>query len=188
MVLGLYYLSLAIRTRRRRTSSIPTFGSVAEALLALDRGHAGCTSRSASASRARRCPTTCCPKGWADSDAAAAGRTPVVRTTIGRVILNGAFPDDFEFRNHSVLKADVARLVDETVHRYDRATVEESARQPEEPRVPLRDPRRRHDRRRGRDRARGRSRRSSTITRSGRRRSRGSTARASSPTTSVVRS
>ena len=48
-----------------------------------------------------------------------------MRTTIGRVILNGAFPDDFEYRNHSVLKADIARLVDETVHRYDRATVEE---------------------------------------------------------------
>ena len=40
------------------------------------------------------------PEGWAESEAAAAGRTPVVRTTIGRVIFNEAFPDDFEFRNH----------------------------------------------------------------------------------------
>ena len=71
-------------------------------------------------------PDDMLPKGWAESDAAAAGRAPVVRTTIGRVILNGAFPDDFEFRNHAVLKSDIARLVDETVHRYDRATVEET--------------------------------------------------------------
>src|SRR5213078_4755629 len=52
-------------------------------------------------------------------------RAPVVRTTIGRAMLNAAFPDDFEFRNHSVLKPDVARLVDEVVHRYDRAQVEQ---------------------------------------------------------------
>jgi DNA-directed RNA polymerase subunit beta' len=63
------------------------------------------------------------PEGWDGGDD---GRAPVVRTTIGRVILNGAFPDDFEFHNQSVLKADIARLVDETVHRYDRATVEET--------------------------------------------------------------
>ena len=49
----------------------------------------------------------------------------MVRTTIGRVILNEAFLDDFEFRNHSVLKSDIARSTT-TVHRYDRATVEET--------------------------------------------------------------
>ena len=49
----------------------------------------------------------------------------MIRSTIGRVIFNGAFPADFEFRNHQVLKGDVARLVDEVVHRYDRALVEE---------------------------------------------------------------
>ena len=48
----------------------------------------------------------------------------MVRTTIGRVILNQVFPDDFEFRNQPMLKSDIARLVDEAVHRYDRATVE----------------------------------------------------------------
>ena len=59
------------------------------------------------------------PEGLATR--AADGRAPVIRTTIGRVIFNEAFPDDFEYRNHPVLKGDVARLVDETVHRYDRA-------------------------------------------------------------------
>ena len=48
-----------------------------------------------------------------------------MNTTIGRVIFNQAFPDDFEYRNQHVLKGDVARFVDETVHGYDRATVEQ---------------------------------------------------------------
>ncbi len=114
--------------------------------------------------------------------------TPVVRTTIGRVIFNEAFPDDFEYRNHPVLKADIARLVDEAVHRYDRATIEEildnlknlgfhyATRAGvtigiEDVTVPPRP-----------------SRRSWTSTRSAPRRWRRSTARASSPTTSAVRS
>ena len=124
MVLGLYYLSLAV-DERKKDESLSTFGSVGEALLALDRGmdlHVPIRIRL----EGKALPDDMLPEGWAESDAAAAGRTPVVRTTIGRVILNEAFPDDFEFRNHSVLKSDIARLVDETVHRYDRATVEET--------------------------------------------------------------
>ena len=39
-------------------------------------------------------------------------------------MFNTAFPDDFEYRNEPVLKPDVARLVDEVVHRYDRTQTE----------------------------------------------------------------
>ena len=79
----------------------------------------------------------------------------MVRTTIGRVIFNEAFPDDFEFRNHQVLKGDIARLVDEAVHRVRPRHGRGDPGQPEEPGVPLRDPRGRHDRRRGRHHAAG---------------------------------
>src|SRR5688500_7215659 len=123
LVLGIYYLSLA-DDEKAKLETLPTFGSVNEALLALDRGlslHAPIRIRLEN----KALPDDMLPEGWADSEAAKAGRTPVVRTTLGRVVLNQAFPDDFEFHNHSVLKSDVARLVDETVHRYDRATVEE---------------------------------------------------------------
>ena len=65
------------------------------------------------------------PEGYDGESAEWDGRTPVIRTTIGRIIFNEAFPDDFEYRNQQVLKGDVARLVDEVVHRYDRATVEQ---------------------------------------------------------------
>ncbi|HJR97083.1 MAG TPA: DNA-directed RNA polymerase subunit beta', partial [Actinomycetota bacterium] len=121
MVLGLYYLSIATG-ERKKDESLTTFGSVGEALLALDRGmslHEPIRIRL----EGKALPDDMLPEGWDPSEN---GRTPVVRTTIGRVILNQAFPDDFEFSNHAVLKSDVARLVDETVHRYDRATVEQT--------------------------------------------------------------
>ena len=118
MVLGLYYLSLA-SDEKAKDEQIPTFGSEGEALLALDRGyslHAPVRIRL----RDKVLPEEMVPEGW-DPDS---GVAPVVRTTIGRIILNQVFPADFEYRNHSMLKADVARLVDEAVHRYDRATTE----------------------------------------------------------------
>ena len=121
MVLGLYYLTLG-QNEKRKDEQIPTFGSAAEALLAFDRGyplHDPVRIRLIGKS----VPADLLPKGF-DPDTGD-GRTPVIRTTIGRVIFNEAFPADFEFRNHQVLKADVARLVDEVVHTYDRARVEE---------------------------------------------------------------
>jgi DNA-directed RNA polymerase subunit beta' len=118
MVLGLYYLSLG-EDENAKDEKIPTFGSVAEALLALDRGYSLHTPVRIRL-EGKALPPEMIPEGF-DVDS---GRTPVIRTTIGRIILNGAFPADFEYRNQSVLKADIARLVDEAVHRYDRATTE----------------------------------------------------------------
>ena len=118
MVLGLYYLSLD-KGEAVKDEQIPTFGNVGEALLALDRGYSLHTPIRIRL-EGKALPPEMLPEGFDP----ASGRTPVVRTTIGRVILNGVFPDDFEFRNHPVLKSDIARLVDEAVHRYDRATTE----------------------------------------------------------------
>src|SRR5439155_9427118 len=123
MVLGLYYLTLA-QNEDKKDEEIPVLGGTAEALLALDRGypiHDPIRVRL----DGKVLPPNMLPEGY-DADAEEwQRRTPVVRTTIGRVVFNDAFPPDFEFRNHSVLKPDVARLVDEVVHRYDRAQVEQ---------------------------------------------------------------
>ncbi len=148
MVLGLYYLSLAKRRegqgradphlRQRRLRRCWRWTAATR-----------CTRRFGSGCATRCCPRTCCPRaGTRDS-----GGAPVVRTTIGRIILNQVFPADFEYRNHSMLKADVARLVDEAVHRYDRATTESILDGLKDLGLPLRHPRRRHDRHRGRHRA-----------------------------------
>jgi len=119
MVLGLYYLTLA-QNEQMKDEQIPTLGSEAEALQAFDRGyplHDPVRIRL----DGKAITDDLLPEGY-DRDS---GRAPVVRSTIGRIIFNGAFPADFEYRNHQVLKGDVARLVDEVVHRYDRALVEE---------------------------------------------------------------
>src|SRR5438093_908693 len=123
MVLGLYYLSLA-QNEDRKEEDTPAFGSVSEALLALDRGHSlHDPIRIRMAGKAL--PAEMVPEGYDPAAEEWKDRAPVVRTTIGRAMLNAAFPDDFEFRNQPVLKGDVARLVDEVVHRYDRAQVEQ---------------------------------------------------------------
>jgi DNA-directed RNA polymerase subunit beta' len=118
MVLGLYYLSLA-ENEKRKDEQIPTFGSFGEALLALDAGypiHDPVRIRL----EGKAVPAEMLPEGF-DPEG---GHAPVIRTTIGRILFNGAFPDDFEYRNVTVLKSDIQRLVDEAVHRYDRATTE----------------------------------------------------------------
>jgi DNA-directed RNA polymerase subunit beta' len=123
MVLGLYYLTLG-QNERRKDEQIPTFGSTAEALLALDRGypiHDPVRIRL----EGKTMPAELLPEGYDPGADAWVGRVPVIRTTIGRIVFNSAFPSDFEYRNEPVLKGDVARLVDEVVHRYDRARVEQ---------------------------------------------------------------
>jgi DNA-directed RNA polymerase subunit beta' len=123
MILGLYYLSLA-QHEDMKDEDIPTFGSLAEAILALDRGHP-LHDPIRMRLHGKVLPPEMLPEGYDPEAEEWKGRTPVIRTTIGRVLLNSAFPDDFEYRDHAVLKTDVARLVDEVVHRYDRAQVEQ---------------------------------------------------------------
>jgi DNA-directed RNA polymerase subunit beta' len=123
MVLGLYYLTLG-QNDSKKDEELPSFGSTAEALLALDRGYP-IQDPVWVRLQGKAIPPELLPDGYdADSDEWR-GRTPRLRTTIGRVLFNSAFPDDFEFHNEAVLKGDVGRLVDEAVHRYDRARVEE---------------------------------------------------------------
>ena len=184
MVLGLYYLTIAIE-EDAKDEDTPAFASVNEALLALDRGYS-LHVPSASGWRARSSRTTCCPRAGTRRPRTAVPRS--IRTTIGRVLFNDAFPDDFEYRNQHVLKGDIARFVDETRPRLRPGDGRGDARQPEEPRVPLRDPCRRDDRRRGRHRAPVQAEDPGRAREAWRRRWRASTARASSPTTSVVRS
>src|SRR5437868_5199276 len=114
MVLGLYYLTYAVN-EDRDDELVPVFASEAEAILALDAGfpiHDPVKIRL----EGKALGADLLPEGFDPSAEEWARRTPVIRTTIGRVLFNSAFPDDFTFRNQQVLKADIARLVDEVVH------------------------------------------------------------------------
>ena len=152
MVLGLYYLTIASNEDREGRGH-PGVRAPNEALLALDRGLLAARPDPDPAGRARRSPTTCCRRAGDAETAERPGARRSIRTTIGRVIFNDAFPDDFEYRNQPR-----AEGRHRAVRRPDRARlrpreVEADARQPEEPGVPLRDARRRDDRRRGRHHA-----------------------------------
>src|SRR6187397_2564559 len=80
MVLGLYYLTYGVN-EDRKVEDIPTFGSEAEALLALDAGfpiHDPVRIRLVN----KVMPESLFPEGYDGKD----GRAPVIRTTVGRII------------------------------------------------------------------------------------------------------
>ncbi len=120
MVLGLYYLTFA-KDRPAKDEDIPSLGSVNEALLALDSGF-GLHDAVRIRLRGKKIPADMLPDGF-DPES---GQTPVIETTLGRVIFNDALPDEYEYRNQHTLKGDIGRIVDECVHRFDRATVEQT--------------------------------------------------------------
>ncbi|GIV00120.1 MAG: hypothetical protein KatS3mg014_1735 [Actinomycetota bacterium] len=123
MVLGIYYLSLEPETQPKE-EEIPRFSSPAEALLAYDHKRVGLHSVIEVRLPGKALPPELLPE-TADADVAGNGaRVPRIRTTIGRLILNEAFPEDTPYVNRPLSKGDIARLVDDCVHRYDRATVE----------------------------------------------------------------
>jgi DNA-directed RNA polymerase subunit beta' len=118
MILGLYYLTLG-GVRPEKEEDIPRIASADEALFAEDfnRVHLHDTIKVRLDGKAM--PPDMIPENTNE------GATPLVETTVGRVILNGAFPDDFEYVNRHLLKGDVSALVDACVHRYDRGVVEQ---------------------------------------------------------------
>jgi DNA-directed RNA polymerase subunit beta' len=120
MVLGIYYLTLEPEPVTD-DEAVPRFSSVAEALMALD--HKKVTLHTVVKVRlpGKALPAEMLPETVNVSD----GRVPLVETTVGRLILNAALPDEMEFVNYPLMKGDVGRLVDSAVHTYDRSTVEQ---------------------------------------------------------------
>jgi len=120
MVLGIYYLTYA-KDRPAKEEDVPRFASPAEALLALDAGAVGLHDVVKVRLPGKALAAELLPEaGEGETD----HRVPLIETTVGRLIFNEAFPPDFEYRNQHVGGRDLGRLVDECVHRYDRAQVE----------------------------------------------------------------
>ncbi|MGH2739646.1 MAG: DNA-directed RNA polymerase subunit beta' [Actinomycetota bacterium] len=120
MVLGLYFLTLA-GTRPEKVEEMPRFFDSDEALLALDAGaielHDWIRVR---------VPNKALPAEMvAEQTGSGNGAGPLVETTVGRLMFNEAFPDDFPYMNHHVLKTEVGRAVDDCVHQYPRVQVAE---------------------------------------------------------------
>jgi DNA-directed RNA polymerase subunit beta' len=121
MVLGIYYLTLEPE-RPEKDEDIPRFSSVAEALMAYDHGWVKLHTVVEVRMPGKTLPPEMLPE---TVEVHENGRSPLVETTIGRLIFNQAFPDDQEYVNRPLVKADIAKLVDQCVHKYDRAQVEQ---------------------------------------------------------------
>jgi DNA-directed RNA polymerase subunit beta' len=121
MVLGLYYLTIDPE-RPKDEESIPRFTSVAEALMALDHRWVSLHDVVKVRLPGKALPPELLPE---TVDVSGDGPAPLVETTVGRLVLNQAFPEDMEFVDRPLMKGDVAKLVDYCVHRYDRSTVEQ---------------------------------------------------------------
>ncbi|MCA1726442.1 MAG: DNA-directed RNA polymerase subunit beta', partial [Actinobacteria bacterium] len=123
MVLGIYYLTLA-GERPKKEEDIPRFASPDEAFMAEDAGVVGLHDVIKI-----RLPGKALPEDMAGENGSGAaaknGKVPLLETTVGRVIFNEAFPLELPFVNQHVLKGDVGRLVDQCVHEFDRARVQQ---------------------------------------------------------------
>ncbi len=120
MILGVYYLTIA-NPRPDKDEQVKRLVSADEALMALDSGTVDLHDVIKVRLSGKAFPEDMLPEGW---EGGANGHGPVVETTVGRVIFNEAFPEDFEYINHHVQKGDLGAIVDQCVNRYDRATVE----------------------------------------------------------------
>jgi DNA-directed RNA polymerase subunit beta' len=124
MVLGIYYLTLE-PDRPENDEEIPRFGSIDEALMALDHRFVRLHTVVKVRLPGKALPEEMLPETVEVDTEGDGARVPVIETTVGRLIFNQCFPDAEEFVNRPLLKTDVARIVDSCVHRYDRAEVEQ---------------------------------------------------------------
>src|SRR5205823_13809086 len=93
IVLGIYYLTIA-NPRPAKDEAVRRFASADEALMALDTGRVDLHDIIKIRLPGKALTADQLPEGW---DAAAnRGRTPLVETTVGRVIFNESFPLEFE--------------------------------------------------------------------------------------------
>ena len=116
MILGIYYLTLAV-DKPEDLKELKRFSTPDEALTALDSKAIGLQEWI----RVRMVGKTISEEDGGNGDGKAS--PPLVTTTVGRVIFNQAFPDDYPFVNHIILKGELGALVDECVHTYPRSQV-----------------------------------------------------------------
>ncbi|HZD80903.1 MAG TPA: DNA-directed RNA polymerase subunit beta', partial [Actinomycetota bacterium] len=121
MVLGIYYLTIEPE-RPKKDEDIPRFSSVSEAMMALDHRQVKLHTVIKVRLPGKNLPPEMLPD---TVDATEDGRVPLVETTIGRLLFNQCFPDEMEYVNWALVKGDIGKLVDQCVHRFDRATVEQ---------------------------------------------------------------
>jgi DNA-directed RNA polymerase subunit beta' len=125
MVIGIYYLS---ETVEDEPGAGRAFADVEEALMAYDLGELGVHAPiklrvgdlAGEYELVAKMPE---PLRGLFEPGPIDGNRPIL-TTLGRALLNEAFPASFPFVNAVVLKSNVKALIEEVIERYDKTTVE----------------------------------------------------------------
>jgi DNA-directed RNA polymerase subunit beta' len=134
MILGTYYLTMDPPSDLPKDAAVRVFGSVAEALLAYDfnqvtlqqpikvrlRGKLGPGETLDEAEEAAEAARADGDGEWEEGGPRA---TPLIDTTVGRLIFNEAMPGDFPYINRVVGKRELSQILEELSERYDKVDI-----------------------------------------------------------------
>jgi DNA-directed RNA polymerase subunit beta' len=124
MIIGMYYLS-AVKPEAKGEGR--AFSSVDEAVMAYENGdidlHAPIKVRVGWLAGEADLHAELKPMLKELIDDAPVSSDGLTETTVGRAIMNGAFPAGFPYVNAVLLKSDVRTLVEEVIHTYDKPDV-----------------------------------------------------------------
>ncbi|MDC3002063.1 DNA-directed RNA polymerase subunit beta' [Actinomycetota bacterium] len=122
MVLGIYYLTTQNGANAStKDEELPSYASVAEALMAFDAGALDLQARAKI-----RIENTEPPHGWPVPEGWEAGQPFTLMTTLGRALFNEALPADYPFVNHQVDKKLLGATVNRLAERYSKVEVAET--------------------------------------------------------------
>ena len=115
MIIGIYFLTL---DRDGEPGEGRAFGSVAEAIMAFDRGEISLQSRVRI-----RFPEVVPPIGYALPEGWAQGKPLTLETTLGHALFNEALPDDYAYVDYEVGKKGLGVIVNDLAERYTKVEV-----------------------------------------------------------------
>ncbi|WP_245966940.1 DNA-directed RNA polymerase subunit beta', partial [Sphaerisporangium album] len=115
MIIGLYWLTTH---REEAVGEGRVFGSVAEALMAFDRGELDIQAKIQV--RMKDVPP---PRGWQAPEGWEAGETYRLETTLGRALFNQTLPDNYPFVNSQIGKKQLSAIVNELAEKYPKVEV-----------------------------------------------------------------
>ncbi len=115
MVIGLFWLTTE---KKGAEGEGRAFASVAEAIMAYDRGDLDIQARISV--RLMDVPP---PRDWTPPEGYAAGQPYRLETTLGRALFNETLPDDFPFVNYEVGKKQLSAIVNELAEKYPKVVV-----------------------------------------------------------------
>ena len=122
MVLGIYYLTTQNGANASiKDEELPSYASVAEALMAFDAGALDLQARVKI-----RIENTEPPHGWPVPEGWEAGQPFTLITTLGRALFNEALPADYPFVNDQVDKKLLGATVNRLAERYSKVEVAET--------------------------------------------------------------